>query len=156
MLIHSWAHLCELVGKRGACVSFWALIVVFCGVEGSEESRWPTPRCGHGRGQLFFCLRGWDFAIIVWHKQALEAVWDNWLERQGVGVGSPLSGPSHQGQSEAANDSMAAGSRSCTLVSISISTLSSPFFSLSLAVCEKYVPCGLVGVLNDGCLSEAR
>lgn len=27
-------------------------LLFFCGVEGSEESRWPTPRCGHGRGQL--------------------------------------------------------------------------------------------------------
>lgn len=67
------------------------------------------------------------------------------LEWDGVSVGSTPSGALR----EAANDSTVAGSRSGALLAVSSSTVF-PFFSppLCLAVCEKYVPCGLVGAVK--------
>ena len=73
-----------------------------------------------------------------------------WLGRASEwdGVGVPLCQvPERWGQGEAANDSSVAGSRSRALVCVSSSTLSS-LFSLCLTVCEKYVPCGLVGAVK--------
>lgn len=48
------------------------LIVIFCGAEGSEESRWHMPCCGHKNLQLFLCLPVQAFPIIVQHTQASD------------------------------------------------------------------------------------
>lgn len=138
-------------------LSLGLIVVIFCGLEGSEESRWPTPSCGHKRGQLFLCLPVWAFSIIVQHKRASEVRWDEWsegvLEWDGISLGSTLPGLGCWGQMEAANDSTVAGSTSQALVCVCSSTLSSLFSpSASLSVRNMF-PAVWWELWNDGCLS---
>lgn len=114
----------------------------------------PRLACGRQRGQLFLCLPGSAVSIIARHQRAPEVRWDKVLLRSGALQRGGISLGSTRARSlvqmEAANDTTVAGS----LVPSSARLGSAPpvplhfFFPFGLTVCEKYVPCGLVGAVK--------
>ena len=76
---------------------FFFVFFFFFEVEGSEESKWPTPCCGHWRGQLFFVFTGLCFYNDSSNtKWASEVRWEEWsgeaLERDSSTLGFFLPG----------------------------------------------------------------
>lgn len=154
VLFCSWCRLSELLSEGGECASamshcfcFFLLSWGFRGIQMADASLWSQERT------VVFVFTGLSFCNYSPTHQAPEATWDEWF---GVRVGSTLSGLHCLDQREATNDSMVAGSRFGALVCFYSSTLSSLFSPLCLTVCEKYVPCGLVGAVKWWlCLSDS-
>lgn len=106
--------------------------------------RRPTPCCGLETGQLFLC---WVFAVLVW--QTISWTQMGWVVTVSASaVRCQLWFHSVRsdslGQRKAANDSM-------VLAAVPEPWSASPvalYLPLCLTVCEKYVPCGLVGAVK--------
>lgn len=160
MLICSWSWLSEVGGEGGVSLSdgltgslVWCSSLLLFFFVGSEESRWSMPCCGHKTGQsLFLCLWVWvlqNYSLDtnrLLRPDGMSGSQERWSGMVSVLVplcqvstvrarGKPLMTAWWLAVSRA-------------LVWVSSSTLSPPLFPSCLAVCEKYVPCGLVGAVK--------